>query len=482
MVETTRIETAKGANPLSGSGSHGLGISSSNANLKEATQSGSSGQLNTGASLKPLVDTTACTNRMPNFPVALMALQADGQSVCVNPGAQELSSKGIHPANPYLFWSQLGQNNLQSLGAAAIAAQNSPALKPYGFPYWPNQNLFATANFAGIPNGFPQMEKTAINPAPQAPCPTQAQQLLHYAAVGEAASRMMVYPSNYMWSVLGSGRTSVHQQETCKPERSPVDWPAPDASDTVGSEKVSVQKSTNKRRRSEEGSEAQATEAKPTQLLPQKAAYESIEEQLQALPSRRPKRVRRNSGSVGTRQSTRDAKKDSKKTRSGQTRGVKVKKKSKYRGVFWQTRESTWVASIMVRGVKSHLGYFSDEKTAAIEYDKAAMRLKGPSSYFNFPENISSYGIEKDKDGGKSGRAQTRKAVRSSKYRGVCWNKCNHSWKACIKLDGRNLHIGYYDDEVDAAKAYDMKAMQMKQSKAILNFPQEFRKLNRTSI
>jgi len=58
----------------------------------------------------------------------------------------------------------------------------------------------------------------------------------------------------------------------------------------------------------------------------------------------------------------------------------------------------------------------------------------------------------------------------SSIYRGVCWNKCNSSWKASIKVKGVNKHLGYFDDMRDAALAYDFAAMRVRGDSAILNF------------
>ena len=418
---------------------------------------------------KSFSESSVHQNGVQGFPMAYMALQANEQAAQLSTAMQQLSGKGIPISNPYLFWSQLAQNNLHTLGAAAYQAQHATPMKPFGMSYCFNP-LLAAANYSAMSTALPQMAKYTVMPPP-GPGPSQSTP----AGTGDAAPHLMVYPANYSWPNAPQGTCS----DNPKLMKTQMNWIPTENSDTNIPETFSKTKTTNKRSRSEpEASLKSVVHGKPRQLLPQEVEYASIEEQLQALPSRRPKRIRRNSSAAGANR-TRDSKKaDARKGKNGICGAAKVKKKSKYRGVFWQTRESTWVASIMVRGVKSHLGYFSDEKTAAIEYDKAAMRLKGPSSYFNFPENISSYGLEKDQNWRRSGRTQTRKAVRSSKYRGVCWNKCNHSWKACIKLDGRNLHIGYYDDEVDAAKAYDMKAVQMKQSKAILNFPQEFLKLD----
>jgi hypothetical protein len=40
-----------------------------------------------------------------------------------------------------------------------------------------------------------------------------------------------------------------------------------------------------------------------------------------------------------------------------------------------------------------------------------------------------------------------------SRYRGVKGGR--HNWKAQISLDGRTCHVGTFDSEVEAAKAYD---------------------------
>mmetsp|Transcript_5780 Transcript_5780/g.7593 ORF Transcript_5780/g.7593 Transcript_5780/m.7593 type:complete len:391 (+) Transcript_5780:208-1380(+) len=210
---------------------------------------------------------------------------------------------------------------------------------------------------------------------------------------------------------------------------------------------------------------------------------ESIEERLAQLPSRRRKRVRRmpaqTSPSVAKKGKSEDnniSKQQKNTTKSSQvaenTKKHKAEKKSKYRGVFWHSRGRAWVASIMVNGKSSHLGYFDDEIEAAFAYDKEAIRLKGPTAIVNFSDNTARIHLQNNRLNSKNtSRHSKKRAERTSEYRGVCWNKCNSSWKSCIKIKGKNTHIGYFDDEVDAAKAYDFKAIQVRGEKANLNFP-----------
>jgi hypothetical protein len=64
---------------------------------------------------------------------------------------------------------------------------------------------------------------------------------------------------------------------------------------------------------------------------------------------------------------------------------------------------------------------------------------------------------------------------RKSRYLGVCWDKANTSWNAYLRdpQTKRNQHIGCYDSEEDAARAYDFAAVQALGPGAKCNFPEE---------
>lgn len=57
-----------------------------------------------------------------------------------------------------------------------------------------------------------------------------------------------------------------------------------------------------------------------------------------------------------------------------------------------------------------------------------------------------------------------------SSLKGVDWCKANNKWRARIKVNGIRNHIGYYKDEIEAAKAYDMAAQKHYKEFAHLNF------------
>jgi len=42
----------------------------------------------------------------------------------------------------------------------------------------------------------------------------------------------------------------------------------------------------------------------------------------------------------------------------------------------------------------------------------------------------------------------------TSKHRGVCWYKRTKKWVVQTKVNGKRVHVGYFDDEEKAAEAY----------------------------
>ena len=60
----------------------------------------------------------------------------------------------------------------------------------------------------------------------------------------------------------------------------------------------------------------------------------------------------------------------------------------------------------------------------------------------------------------------------SSKYKGVSWKKQTHKWSARIGFENKEIHIGYFKNEIDAAKAYDEAAKKYHGQFASLNFPE----------
>jgi hypothetical protein len=70
----------------------------------------------------------------------------------------------------------------------------------------------------------------------------------------------------------------------------------------------------------------------------------------------------------------------------------------------------------------------------------------------------------------------TRKRGKAtSGYRGVTRDARSNRYRARIEFNGRNIHLGTFDDKVDAAKAYDAGAKKYHGEFAVLNFPDRTR-------
>ena len=58
----------------------------------------------------------------------------------------------------------------------------------------------------------------------------------------------------------------------------------------------------------------------------------------------------------------------------------------------------------------------------------------------------------------------------SSVFKGVYFNKKANRWRARIKHNGHQIHLGYFTDESEAGRAYDRKASEIFREFAVLNF------------
>jgi len=62
---------------------------------------------------------------------------------------------------------------------------------------------------------------------------------------------------------------------------------------------------------------------------------------------------------------------------------------SKYRGVSWSKGSKRWVANCTINHKFKYLGYFNDEREAAIARDAYVFSQGFPKEGLNFPENYS---------------------------------------------------------------------------------------------
>ena len=158
-------------------------------------------------------------------------------------------------------------------------------------------------------------------------------------------------------------------------------------------------------------------------------------------------------------------------------------KKSPYRGVSWS--QGKWVASIGHRGSTHYLGRYIDELAAARAYDMAARRRHKEQARLNFPlAHASSVQRSSDEDEDNDEPASGVDASDSSeeeesdseeddeasksRFRGV--RRKGLRWQAQMTHSGKCHYLGTFDDEEEAARAFDAAARQHRGDHAEVNF------------
>jgi len=131
--------------------------------------------------------------------------------------------------------------------------------------------------------------------------------------------------------------------------------------------------------------------------------------------------------------------------------------KSDVTGVIWRKARQKWIVYFTVMQEGQFLGSFTDKKIA----EMTARRFMASPVYT-----------------GKRGYQYTRTRGGASKYKNVIWRKDLNKWESKIQRFGKQWYNGWFDNELDAAKASDEKSLEIWGGNAILNsymFPDDFK-------
>lgn len=131
----------------------------------------------------------------------------------------------------------------------------------------------------------------------------------------------------------------------------------------------------------------------------------------------------------------------------------KFNKVSQYKGVTWVNKTKNWYASFWSKIEKRYIyiGSFYDEIDAAQAYNDYLIKNNVKDSK---PNDIS-----KGYSNVSVGVASKRKT--SSSYTGVSYCKDKDNWRSYIKFGRKRIYIGYFKTELDAARAYNEKAIEL---------------------
>lgn len=91
-------------------------------------------------------------------------------------------------------------------------------------------------------------------------------------------------------------------------------------------------------------------------------------------------------------------------------------------------------------------------------------------AYYNFVSKLPNYGVKGytldriNNDKGYypsnvkystwSEQQSNKRPWGTSKFKGVCWHKASNKWMARIRINGKRIHIGLFNTELEASKAY----------------------------
>jgi hypothetical protein len=144
---------------------------------------------------------------------------------------------------------------------------------------------------------------------------------------------------------------------------------------------------------------------------------------------------------------------------------------SRYRGVIYTpaTPGRPWMACVKRNGRQVAVARFESEKDAALAHDRLALKYYRRCA-LNFPALARKHGPADIKTIRRLALKE-RKQRTTSVYLGVYLDPRRGLWVASICARRKKKYLGAYEDDKDAARAYDRAAATLHGDKAKLNFP-----------
>jgi hypothetical protein len=127
---------------------------------------------------------------------------------------------------------------------------------------------------------------------------------------------------------------------------------------------------------------------------------------------------------------------------------------SKFKGVC--KYENNWISSIKLNGVSYYLGRYKTEELAALAYNIKALELYANLARLN---NLEDKFIVEQTEYVK--KRMTEGPEKTSIYRGVSYHVNSGKYRSCLCYNYKVYHIGEFEDEGEAALAYNQKVMEV---------------------
>lgn len=144
-----------------------------------------------------------------------------------------------------------------------------------------------------------------------------------------------------------------------------------------------------------------------------------------------------------------------------------------------------WLSRYKWFAIKTERGYYAVRAVSAQEEERRQYQIRmhreimGDIPKGKIVDHRNQNGLDNRRSNLRNATSQEnswnkrkQKGRYSSKYKGVSWFKGEGRWQARITKDSKQIFIGYFDDEQEAARAYDAKAKELFGEFAAVNFPE----------
>lgn len=119
---------------------------------------------------------------------------------------------------------------------------------------------------------------------------------------------------------------------------------------------------------------------------------------------------------------------------------------SGYKGVHFSKFHKKWFAYISYNRKRISIGYFENKEDAANAYDFYAIKYHKEFARLNFPDKVPT---------------EPFTVKRTNKYKGVRWVERDNAFVAKFMYKSITYHVGSFQDEDEAARAYNKKVTEV---------------------